>query len=123
MTRGHVVRRGLAVLGRHRFRAVCIERRIMNRTGNLPLLLWSRPTTVGERIWVLLRAGINAADIEHNLGHVASGCHAREARVVVVRSVTSPAVVDIVRRDPLTGPTDLSDARPHLHVVHSQKGA
>lgn len=41
----------------------------MNYTGNLPVLLWSRPIPVGERVWLLLRAGINLRDVEHNLDY------------------------------------------------------
>lgn len=131
-SRRFVSRRVLAVLTRHRLRAVFVERRVMNWSGNLPVLLWSRPTAVGERVWVLLRAGINGADIERNLDHVASGCLARDARITVARSMTALVLVDVVRRDPLTAlvpaPRRISDqlvhtARPPLHVVPDQKGA
>lgn len=131
-SRRFVSRRVLAVLTRHRLRAVFVERRVMNWSGNLPVLLWSRPTAVGERVWVLLRAGINGADIERNLDHVASGCLARDARITVARSMTALVLVDVVRRDPLTAPvpaprraTDrpVHTARPPLHVVPDQKGA
>jgi len=132
-SRGYVYRRALAVLTRHRLRAVFVERRVMNWSGNLPVLLWSRPTPVGERVWVLLRAGINGGDIERNLDHVASGCLARDARISVARSMTALVLVDVVRRDPLTAPipaprraTDPQTApavRPPLHVVPDQKGA
>lgn len=132
-SRRYVYRRALAVLTRHRLRAVFVERRVMNWSGNLPVLLWSRPTPVGERVWVLLRAGINGGDIERNLDHVASGCLARDARVSVARSMTALVLVDVVRRDPLTAPvpaprrvTDNQPAptvRPPLRVVPDQKGA
>jgi len=110
-TRRFVGRRALAVLTRHRLRAVFVQRQVINWTGNVPLLLWSRPTPIGERVWVLLRAGIDAVDIERNLAHIASGCHARAARVCALRSVTSIARVDVIRRDPLTA------VRRPLHVV------
>lgn len=102
-SRRFVVRRALAVLTRHRLRAVFVQRRVMNWSGSLPLLLWSRPTPVGERVWLLLRAGIDAGDITHNLSHVASGCFAADARVTAHPRITTLAVVDVVRRDPLGG--------------------
>jgi hypothetical protein len=46
----------------------------MNWTGNVPILLWSRPTPIGERVWLLLRSGVDVVDIEWNLRHIASGC-------------------------------------------------
>lgn len=53
---------------------------------------------------MLLRAGVDAVDIERNLAHVASGCHARAARVAAHRSVSSLVWVNVIRRDPLTTP-------------------
>jgi hypothetical protein len=129
--RRFLLRRALAVLTRHRLRAVFVQRRVMNWTGNVPILLWSRPTPVGERVWLILRAGIDAGDVERNLGHIAAGCHARTARVTAHRSVSSIAMVDVIRRDPLrdratnrnTTPA-ARPARPSLHVVpDQQKGA
>lgn len=129
-SRCYVTRRGLAVLTRHRLRAVFVERRVMNWTGNLPVLLWSRPTAVGERVWVVLRAGINVADIERNLPYIASGCLARNARVSVQRSITALVQVDVIRRDPLTARTTTTTtsqalrARPALRLITAdQKGA
>jgi hypothetical protein len=127
--RRYLVRRAFAVLTRHRLRAVFVQRRILNWTGNLPILLWSRPTPIGERVWLLLRAGIDTTDIERNLAHVASGCHAREARVTPHRAITSLATVDVIRRDPLTrrtasiGEPVVPPARPALRAVPDQKGA
>lgn len=110
ITRRYVVRRCFAVMTRHRFRATCIERRIMNFSGNVPLLLWCRPTPVGERLWVLLRAGTDAGDVERNLSHAATACWAGDARAAAHRKVSALVVVDIVRRDPLRGPAHTS---PH----------
>jgi hypothetical protein len=110
MTRRYVVRRCFAVITRHRFRAACIERRVMNFSGNVPLLLWCRPTPVGERLWVLLRAGIDAGDIERNLSHAASACWAGDARAAAHRKVSALVVVDVIRRDPLRGSSHTS---PH----------
>lgn len=111
VTRRFVVRRCFAVMTRHRFRATCIERRIMNVSGNVPLLLWCRPTPVGERLWVLLRAGIDAGEVERNLSHAASACWASDARAAAHRKVSALVVVDILRRDPLRGPAHTS---PHV---------
>lgn len=109
-SRRYVVRRGWAVLTRHRLRAVFVERRIMNYSGNVPLLLWSRPSAIGDRVWMLLRAGIDVVDIEQNTTHIASTCWASDARVTPHRKYCALVVVDVVRRDPLTGP---AVASPH----------
>jgi len=115
-SRRYVLHPGYAVMTRHRLRAVCVERRVMNYSGNVPLLLWCRPTAVGERVWVLLRAGIDAADIERNLSHIGSTCWAADARVTPHRRVAALVVIDVVRRDPLTGrPHTSPHARPDTH--------
>ena len=121
-----VSRRVLAVLTRHRLRSVFIERRIMNYSGNLPLLLWSRPTPVGDRVVLLLRAGINLLDLEANLPYLASGCGARLATARAVTWMTALVIIDIARRDPLATTTPApsgmattppSGPRPPLHLV------
>jgi hypothetical protein len=61
-SRRYVIRRGYAVMLRHRLRSAFVERRVMNYSGNLPLVLWARPTPVGEKVWLLLRAGIDLRD-------------------------------------------------------------
>lgn len=103
MSRRYLLRRVYAVMTRHRLRAVCVERRIMNYSGNVPVQLWARPTAVGERVWLLLRAGIDAGDIQNNLSHIASACWGSDARVNAHRSVSALVVLDVIRRDPLTG--------------------
>ena len=118
VTRRHVVRRCWAVTSRHRFRATCIERRVMNFSGNVPLLLWSRPTPVGERLWVLLRVGIDTGDIERSLSHLASACWAVDARAAAHRRLSTLVVVDVVRRDPLRGPARTS---PHADRPASRR--
>ena len=121
-TRRFLWHRALAVVTRHRLRAVFVERRIMNYSGNLPMLLWSHPTAVGERVLVLLRAGIDLVDFEANLAYLASGCLARTARASAVTWMTAFVLVDIVRRDPLATeavPSSLATdpPRPPLQLV------
>lgn len=106
--RRFVTRRGLAVVTRHRLRAVFVECRVMNFSGNSPLLFWSRPTAVGERVWVWLRAGIDLRDVELRLSHIAVGCVGVDARVAPHRLTAALVVVEVIRRDPLSGPAVVS---------------
>ena len=59
-SRRFITRRAWCVLARHRLQRLCYEARLHTRSGRLPLILWTRPTKVGERTWVLCRAGICA---------------------------------------------------------------
>ena len=114
-SRRYFVHRGYAVMVRHRLRSTFVERRVMNYSGNLPLLLWARPTPVGERVWVLLRAGIDPQDVEVAASYYAVSGWARDARVVPNQRLAAIVVVDIIRRDPLTGPAVASPlSRAHL---------
>ncbi len=50
-TRRFVIRRAWCVISRHRLQRVFYETRMHTRSGRLSLILWIRPTQVGERAW------------------------------------------------------------------------
>jgi hypothetical protein len=88
---------------RHRLRVCFAQFIIANQSGSLPLILWARPTRVGERVWVYLRPGLSLADLEGRLDKIAVTCHA--SSVVVERAADGNAAYlrfDIKRREVLT---------------------
>ena len=89
---------------RHRIRTCFSEFIITNRTGSLPLILWARPTPVGERVWIWLRPGLALDDLLDRLDKIAVACWASTA-VAEAASRSNAAFVrmDIKRRDALTG--------------------
>jgi hypothetical protein len=89
---------------RHRIRTCFSEFIITNRTGSLPLILWARPTPVGERVWIWLRPGLCIDDLHNRLDKIAVACWATAA-LADAASVSNAAFVrlDIKRRDVLTG--------------------
>ena len=99
--RRFTVRRFWCVLARHRIQRLCYEARLHTRAGRLPLVLWTRPTKVGERARVLCRAGICAEDFEAHIGELRAACYAREARVTRNRQWSQLVTIDIIRRDTL----------------------
>ena len=101
VSRRFIVRRFWCVLARHRFHRLCWEARLHTRAGRLPVVLWTRPTKVGERTWVLCRAGICAEDFEAHLGELRAACYARDARVTRNRRWSHLVTIDIIRRDTL----------------------
>lgn len=84
---------------RHRLQTVMWELRLHTRTFRLPLVLWIRPTPVGERAWLLLRAGLSADDFTSHAAELATACGAREVRVSPVRWNSALIVIDVIRRD------------------------
>ena len=64
---------------RHRIRTCFSEFIITNRTGSLPLILWARPTPVGERVWIWLRPGLSLDDLHNRLDKIAVACWASAA--------------------------------------------
>lgn len=102
-TRRTLLSRTWAVLDRHRMRACFIQTRTMTPAGSLPLLLWSSPTPVGERVRVWLRAGLSVNDIAQITDELAAACYAAHTRVTVSPRMATYVVVDVIRRDPLTG--------------------
>ena len=89
------------MLARHRLQRLCYEARLHTRSGRLPVILWTRPTRVGERTWVLCRAGICAEDFEAHIGELRAACYARDARVTRNRRWSQLVTIDIIRRDTL----------------------
>ena len=92
------------VVDRFRMRS-CLKAckvRTMNLDGALPFMLWARPTKTGERVWLWLRTGASADDVESALSFLAPSCFARDARLVRVRKLSTLVAVEIIRRDPLS---------------------
>ncbi|PWU48903.1 hypothetical protein DLJ46_10690 [Micromonospora globispora] len=88
---------------RHRLRVCFAQFIIANQSGSLPLILWTKPTPVGERVWVYLRPGLSMADLEGRLDRIAVACHASTA--LVERASDGNAAYlrfDIKRREVLT---------------------
>lgn len=88
---------------RHRLRVCFAQFIIANQSGSLPLILWARPTPVGERVWVYLRPGLSAKDLESRLDKIAVTCHA--SIVLIERASENNAAYlrfDIKRREVLT---------------------
>jgi hypothetical protein len=100
-TRRFTVRRAWCVSSRHRPQRVFYETRMHSRSGRLSLILWIRPTQVGERAWVWCRAGICFEDLEAHTGEIAAACIAREVRVERSKRWAQIVTVDVVRRDTL----------------------
>ena len=100
-SRRYLARHAWCVISRHRLQRVCYEARLHTRAGRLPAICWIRPTKVGERAWILCRAGICADDFDAHIGRDAAACYAREARVARNKKWSQLLTLDIVRRDPL----------------------
>jgi len=101
--RRRVVAVAWCVIVRHRLRTCFAQFIHANQSGSLPLILWARPTRVGERVWVQLRPGLALRDLEHRQDRIAVACWAD--RVVIERASTGNAGYlrfDIKRRDVLT---------------------
>jgi hypothetical protein len=124
-TRRFITARAWCVLARHRLQKLCWEARLHTRAGRLPLILWIRPTKVGERAHVLCRAGICMEDFEARIDQIRAACFARDARVTRNTRWSQLVTIDIVRHDPLTAgktiPSRVMEhsrpGQPHLRVI------
>lgn len=103
VTRRYVVCHLWCTLTRHRVRSCLVQARVMTHEGLLPLFVWTRPTPVGERLWLLLRPGLSSRDLEVAAEKIAAACWARNARVQVNPDRASTVWIDVIRRDPLAG--------------------
>ncbi len=122
-SRRFITRRFWCVLARHRLQRLCYEARLHTRSGRLPLILWTHPTKVGERIHLLCRAGICAEDFEAHIGELRAACYARDARITRNRRWSQLVTIDIIRRDTLaaseliTSPLQRLTERYQLELV------
>jgi hypothetical protein len=88
---------------RHRIRTCFSEFIITNRTGSLPLILWARPTPVGERVWIWLRPGLSLDVLQDRLDKIAVACWATAVLAEAAsRSNAAFVRLDIKRREVLT---------------------
>ena len=120
ISRRFIVRRFWCVLARHRFHRLCWEARLHTRAGRLPAICWIRPTKVGERAWIICRAGICADDFDAYKQEIAAACYAREARVVRNKKWSQLVTLDIVRHDPL-GTTRIISSVIHAKTATSHE--
>jgi len=114
-----ITRRFWCVLARHRFHRLCWEARLHTRAGRLPVVLWTRPTKVGERLFVWCRAGIAAEDFEQHTGELRAACYARDARVTRNTSWSQLVTIDIIRRDTLAAKHQVSSPLTRLSAVYA----
>jgi hypothetical protein len=101
--RRRIVALAWCVIVRHRLRVCFSQFIIANRSGSLPLILWARPTPVGERVWVYLRPGLSLSRLQSRLDEIAVTCHATSAVVEVASASKKAAFLrfDIKRREVL----------------------
>jgi hypothetical protein len=102
--RRRVIAVGWCVVVRHRLRVCFSQFIIANKSGSLPLILWARPTPVGERVWVYLRPGLSLSRLQSRLDEIAVTCHAASVLVELASASKKAAYLrfDIKRREVLT---------------------
>ena len=95
---------------RHRLRVCFSQFIIANKSGSLPLILWARPTPVGERVWVYLRPGLSLSRLQSRLDEIAVTCHATSVLVELASESKKAAYLrfDIKRREVLTAKVNSS---------------
>ena len=119
-TRRFITRRAWCLITRHRLQRVCWETRMHTRSGRIPLVTRIRPTDVGERAWLLCRAGICAEDFEAHAGEIRAACGAREARVTRNPRWSQVVTIDVIRHDTLSAKRHV---RPHILTRHPAETA
>ena len=100
-SRRFLTRRFWCLVTRHRLQRLCWEARLHTRSGRLPLVLWIRPTKVGERAFIWCRAGISSEDFAAHTEDIRAACYARDARVTRNAEHSQLVTIDVIRRDTL----------------------
>jgi hypothetical protein len=118
-SRRFLTRRAWCFLARHRIHRFCYEARLHTRSGRLPLILRIWPTQVGERAWLLCRAGMSAEDFQDRTEQLRSACYARDVRVTRSRRWSHLVAIDIIRRDTLAAGNTITSPLARL-TAHYQ---
>ncbi|NEA37568.1 hypothetical protein [Streptomyces sp. SID13031] len=93
------------VITRHRIRACLTEMRTLNYSGNLPFIVACISTKTGEAVYLWMRPGLSAEDLDNKSETIAAACWARTAKISRSERNASAIRVDIDRRDPLAKTT------------------
>jgi hypothetical protein len=120
-SRRFITRRIWCVLTRHRLHKLCYEARLHTRSGRIPPIAWIRPTKVGERAWLICRAGICAEDFEAHMGELRAACYALDARVTRNRRWSQLVTIDIIRRDTLAAGNTVSSPLERLTAIYADR--
>ncbi|MEV0803456.1 hypothetical protein AB0I34_37595 [Kribbella sp. NPDC050281] len=89
------------VITRHRIRACLTEMRTLNYSGNLPFIVGCFSTKTGEAVYLWMRPGLSAEDLDNKAETIAAACWARTAAISRSERYASLIRLDIDRRDPL----------------------
>jgi hypothetical protein len=79
--RGLVAARFWCVVTPHRLRTACAETWLHNRSGKLPMVIWTSAENYGERVVLWCRAGMAAEDLESRRITLATACWAEDVEV------------------------------------------
>jgi hypothetical protein len=98
----------------HRVRTACAEAWLQNRSGKLPMVMWTSADRYGERVVLWCRAGMTAEDLVAQRATLATACWAED--VDVRRDAHRPHLVtlEVIRRRhdvaaAAAGPADVGD--------------
>jgi hypothetical protein len=95
--RKQILARAWCVITPHRILVGCVNAWVQTRRGRLPIILYTIPTDIGERVYVWCLAGITAADLLAARHVLAGACWAAEVRVIPSVRYAHLVVLDVIR--------------------------
>lgn len=103
--------------------ACCRQTRVANGAGQLPRIVRSRSTPVGQRLLLSVRAGQSAELLEARIEELRAAAKARDVQIARDPRRADLVTLDVIRRDPLAGsgllPSPLLDIAFALHARHA----
>ena len=95
--RKRIAARAWCVITPHRIRVGCVNAWVQNRSGRLPIILYTTPTEYGEQVQLWCRAGITAADLFAARHVLAAACWAAQVRVIPSLQRSHLVMLEVVR--------------------------
>jgi hypothetical protein len=97
-TRRWIVGRVWSIVTPHRVRVACSQAWVRSTRGQLPVVLYTKPTEFGEHVVLWCRAGITAGDLEAGRDILAAACWAADVRVTPSARYPHLVVLEVIRR-------------------------
>jgi hypothetical protein len=112
--RQRLIARAWCVITPHRVRTGCVHAWVQTRDGRLPVVLYTTPTSFGERVTLWCRAGITPGDLHAARDILVAACWASDIRIFADERRSHIVVLEVIRRLPAARPAETAPGWPYL---------
>ena len=120
-SRRRIIARVWCVITPHRVRTGCTLARVQTRNGRLPIVLYTTPTELGERVLLWCRVGIVPQDLIAARSILTAACWASDVRVLVNDQHSQIVELEVIRRSAATPSADAADTSAQTAIRETEE--